>query len=514
MISPFAVQQFLTRPLRNSNVAKEISADIVNAKFAEKAPPLTIPFRHHQKVSYLLGLKHKRYLVFCEPGLGKSAISIALYRKALFENPASRMLVAVPNTSNLGQWADETEKHAPGLGIQKVNGNGPAERWAQLTAGKPITVITYMGLLALLCNATETRKESRRWQIQPELLAKVSGLFNFLCLDECNAVANHRSLTYKVCKAISWARTTEYSIGLTGTPFGNDPHVLWAQFHVVDQGETLGPTLGLFRAAFFETKVNYWGGFEYKFKQSRQADLSRLLRHNSIRYTQAECLDLPKLNRVVRIVEPAAEISKYYAVLTAEMKAANGNYHAVENVYVKMRYLTAGFLAARTEAGEKIKVAFRQNPKLEALLADINDIDESRKIVIFHWYELSGDVICEELQKRKIPFLRLSGKSPKSLKETIAEKFTNGNARILVSSSAGARGGNWQVANYVFLYETPSAPDIRKQEIMRCHRMGQALPVTVFDYAVRNSIDVKILQAIKRGQNLFDLMIDGKSCLQ
>lgn len=251
MISPLAVQQFLARPLRNSDIAKAVAPETVAAKFAAKAPPLTIPFRHHQKVGFLLGHKHKRYLLFFSPGLGKSATTIALYRKSEFENTNSRALILVPNTSNLGQWVDEVEKHAPGLRIQPVNGNGPDSRWGQITAKAPLTVCTYMGLLALLCNAAENRKMQKGWQIDVGRLQELQSIFDFYCLDEVNAVANHQTLTYKACKLLSWAAQTRYAFGLTGTPFGKDPHVLWAQFHVIDKGETLGPTLGLFRGAFF-----------------------------------------------------------------------------------------------------------------------------------------------------------------------------------------------------------------------------------------------------------------------
>jgi len=56
---------------------------------------------------------------------------------------------------------------------------------------------------------------------------------------------------------------------MAGIPVGRDPQVLWAQFNYCDHGETLGETLGIFRAAFFRAETNYWSGFpNYIFEKS------------------------------------------------------------------------------------------------------------------------------------------------------------------------------------------------------------------------------------------------------
>jgi hypothetical protein len=58
-----------------------------------------------------------------------------------------------------------------------------------------------------------------------------------------------------MCRAISFE--CQYGIGLSGTPFGKEVEDIWSQFYLIDFGETLGTTKGLFLEAFFNSQKNF-----------------------------------------------------------------------------------------------------------------------------------------------------------------------------------------------------------------------------------------------------------------
>jgi len=514
MISPIAVQRWMDRPLRDSARAKRLPRKRILRMYRESHPPkLSNKLRHHQRVGFLLCLQRRRYLLFYDPGLGKSLISLALYSHyRRRRNPKIKMLVTVPNASNVGQWCDEIRKQT-GLKPVGVDGNGSTKRWQQLMdPSADVVIITYMGLLSLVCNKkAKKRKTARGWKIDYKLVDKVAAQFGFLTFDESTAFGSANSMTYRMCKSLSWSETTRAAYALTGTPMGNDPTPLWAQFHVIDGGETLGETMALYRGAFFRGKRNYWGGMEWKFDRRKKWLLNRMIRNRSIRYEENECLDLPKIVPITRLVEFPRETWKYYDRLVEQLREQQiaQAVKVSDNPFHRMRSITAGYLVLKTEAGDKSIIRFKENPKLDALLADIHDISPKRKIVVFHHYNQTGQIISDALTKAKIKHIRLWSGTPAKLKRDIAHAFNDPSVRVLVSSSAGAFGGNWQVGNYVMFFEPPSDPKMRKQMLKRCHRMGQKRSVFVMDYAVRGSIDTRLLKMQKQGKDLMDAIVDG-----
>src|SRR5512139_1162386 len=105
------------------------------------------------------------------------------------------------------------------------------------------------------------------------LFKELCGRFGTLVLDESSNVKNHWSKSFGLCRRLS--RMIPHRYCLTGTPIDKDPQDFWSQFWLIDHGHSLGETLGLFRSAFFVEKPNYWGGFEYEFKQTMKRELSR-----------------------------------------------------------------------------------------------------------------------------------------------------------------------------------------------------------------------------------------------
>ena len=513
MISVLAIREYFNRNLRDSNLAKELPEKILDQKIDKLAPRFhTQPRYRHQKVSFLLGLRRKRYKILLDPGLGKSWCSLAIFhyvhrqwkKDHTFFKP--RAIILVPGTSNVGQWLDEVHKHTPHLSAVGVDAVGSGNRMLQIRGDSDIVILTYAGFLALVCSGKEGGKG---WAIDKKKLKDFCGLFNFFIGDEADAFKNAKSLTFKAVKSLSWA--CDYAYGLTGTPQGKSPEDLFSQFLVIDKGEALGDTLGLFREAFFTKKKDYFAWFKYEFQKKKSPILNRMLRHSSIRYEEGECGDLPQVIDIVRPVEFTKENFAYYDRLVEELRKAKGNYAETQNSFMRMRQILMGYVSLRNSDGDKLDIRFKENPKLDALLELISEIPPDKKIIVFNEYKISGDIICEALRKAKINHIRLYSGTKDSDKRNVAQRLALPKTRVLVSSSAGARGGNWQIANYSIHVERPCSPILYKQEIKRIDRIGQTQVVRRYDLVVKGSVDEKIIEAHKTGEDLFQKVVNGKA---
>jgi SNF2 family DNA or RNA helicase len=521
MIAKTAIENYLNRNLVDSSSIKLFTEEQLDSIIDQLNPKPVFnlkPYKH-QKATFLLCLKYGFYLPLLDMGLGKSSIALNLFRQKRNEwlqfNPQNshlfNMLVLVPNIGNLATWKNQVKTHTPEFSIQVLDGKGEKERWEQIYSDNPILVCTYQGLVSLLTDSVKAKKgKKNKWIVNEEKVDALIDRFAFCCFDEATAFGNHLSLTYKICKRISWA--SDFAIGMTGTPFGNDPHSLWPMFDVIDRGETFGE-LGLFREAFFKKKKNYFSGFdEWVFDKSKKKALSQMMRHRSIRYNKNECLDLPPKIYIKRPIPASQESLIYYNKLIEQLIASKDDFEVRENIYHKMRYLTAGYIKVKTDKDSYNEIVLDSNPKLDALIADIKEIPNEDKIVIFHHYLRTGEIIEERLKKEKIRFVTCNSQT-KDVTESLEKFADDPKMRIMLSSSAGAMGSNLQNAHYVMFFESSSDPKIREQEEGRCHRIGQTEKVIYFDYFVEGTVDEKILKCLAEGKNLFTSVVESKEFL-
>lgn len=505
MISKRAVKEYLTRPLRNLNEMKRWSRAKIARKIDALKPSavfLTEP-RHYQKICFYSLIKLPRNMQLLHMGLGKTKIVMDAIRWLTTAGMLQRVLVLVPNVINIEGWRIELAKHASDLTYSCLEGSH-AMRLEALREQTQLCIGTYAGLTSLIC-----KNIGGKMRIDVQELQRVAELFDGIIWDESTALMNPRSLQFQIATKIS--KGYALRVGMTGTPLGRDPHVLWSQFFAVDRGESLGPTLGLYRQAFFSAKPQYWGGVNYEFRQSKADDLRRLMAHSSIRYSAGECLDLPPKVLMERpIVMPDEAWSYYQALLDQSRDQATGNMLIdVEGLFVRLRQITSGFVSIDGNPSP-----LKENPKLDVLMELIDELPDGEKMVVFNEFIFSGSEIARSLKDRGIKHARLySGTRDKRAE---LRKFNDDpKCKIfVVNSQSGSQGLNLQVAPYVIFYEAPVSPIVRQQAEARCHRQGQSKTVFLYDIFARCTIDEKILRFLREGKDLFKALVDGSVSLQ
>lgn len=507
MISPYAVEDYLTRPLRDLLKWKKYSRKKINRIYKRYGGPLKIGDvkpAHHQKVSYILGCKHHRFLHLLDCGAGKTLTLMMLMKR--HRAKYNRALVLVPSIANVGAWADENDKWKLVKSMAGVTGT-PTQRRRAVWGPSDATVMTYMGLLRFTCKTVRKGKKSK---LIPDIkmIDKFVKEYDFVVGDEITAAQNGHSISSRVLYLIS--KRVKFFYGLTGTPFGRKVEAIFSQFLVVDLGETFGTSIGLFREAFFTATPRYWGGFDYKLRKRTLPILKKWMRNRSVRYRDSEFTDLPPLVESVRKASFGRSVEEQYNKLAEEHFNAKKNRKLAEASFIRMRQMTGGFVVLKGHNEVQMEIELKQNPKMEMLMELLEEIPTDAKIIVFNQFKKTGAMIEAALKKAKIECVRLY--SGTKNKQNVAKEFNNSKtARVLICSSTGAYGINVQGASYAIFYESPVDSRERYQMIKRLHRKGQTKTVFSYDLLIRDSVDERVLNFIKQGKNLLKSIVDGES---
>jgi len=507
-----AIRAFLDRPRRDCGEWKELSDKQISRKFRKLPirPPMWSRLRRDQKICFLLGARFKKFAFINDTGTGKTVLSIALTRYFFAAGVSGKALVLVPNRPNKGEWGREMQKHAPSIPYVILRGSS-IQKWETLRkTDARIVIETYAGLVRMLCDKSKLKKKNRmRLKPNRRKVLEMRKLVSGLILDEVTYAKNPRKLPYRVCKQL--AKSAEFLFTLTATPFGRDPEDIWAQMFLVDNGYTLGETLGLFRAAFFKAKDNFWGGVDYTFDKKKNKLLHQFIRDRSIRY-EANAADLPRMVPIYKPVSLPSSAESYYESAKQKLIAAHGNFQEQKNAFLRMRQISSGFLGYKDdESGERAEFEFPKKPKLELLLSTILTIPKKHKIIVFTEFNYSGMMVQRELAHLGIKSGYIYGKT----KDDEAERRKveeDPECQVLILGQTGRMGLNMQVFKYGMFFESPVSAIVRKQSNRRVERQGSKHgTVFLYDFVTRGTVDEQILEFHREGADLFRAIIDGRA---
>lgn len=480
-------------------------------------PPIWSVLNRDQKICFVIGAQVGRFAFWADTGTGKTLLSIALilyFRKLGY---VDRVLVLVPNKVNKYEWAREVRRWAPKAGCTVLHGS-TVNKWEQIQASSaPIVIETYGGLVRMVSYMVEPKrkkkgKKKHKLMLDKKLMRALTDIVQGIILDESIHVILKRkqgSLMHRISYKVS--ALGEIAFALNGTPHGRDPTDLYGQLKIVDLGETLGETLGLFRAAFFTESQNFWGGYEYTFKKRMAPELHRILAHRSLRI-EADESSLPDVVPIRKYIQLPADAQTLYDRAKSELMAAHGNFNEMHNAFLRMRQISSGFMGYYDdETGARAKYEFSELPKLDMLSSLIERVSFDHKSVIFHDFVYSGNMIERELKHLKIGYARLKGSKEDPL--DLLDRFDNDkNCRVFILNNFEGYGLNFQVADYGFYYESPVPVIKRKQTQRRIERQhSKHKRVFIYDLLCRGTYDERILEFHKEGGDLFQSIVEGRA---
>lgn len=518
MIDPREVKTFLNRELDNWGWVKDLTEKELDKELARlgfKVARPGKPLRLHQKACTLLGLALAYFSFWLDMGTGKTRLLLELMRHFILEGELRQVLILCPSEQAVYTWEEQIARWQINIPYVALGNSPSEEKWENLNelGDSGFIIATYPGLVWML--STKKPKKKRNKVVMKDgkpvmtltrndtRVKRFKKFIDAAVLDESTKLGNQDSRQFQCVRAVTKGLLRVYA--LAGRPFGRDPTLVWSQQWLVDRGESLGDTLGLFRQAFFHEKKAYFGGFDYTFDKRMEDDLAAMMAHRSITYASSECQDLPPLTQIVENIPLAEDAQEYFKKAVDALIAAKGNFVETRNTFLRMRQISSGFLGYKDdETGERAQFTFPENPKLDRLLELIDEVPRDRKFVIFHEFTHSGATIQAALEKElkiKVGWLRGGIKNSAEIQRDFHE---NPKRRgILVNNRLGSMSLNLQDANYAFVFEAPLDAIDWDQLRKRIHREGQDRHCFLYDMRCRGTVDAGIRRNHIEGDNLF-----------
>ena len=512
--APEALEAYANRPLNNLDFMKDIPEAELRAEVHALGYRFCMePWAQPTLACFLIGTEQPAFNFFIDMGGRKTALLLNLFRYRKQRGEATRGLILVPEEIHMTTWTEQAPEHVPDLKLCVLTGS-KAERMSLVEKKADLFIINHAGMQVYM---SELSKGKRKRVINKDMAEEFVSRFDFMVLDEQHRIKTNTSLLFELIWWLSVRCPFRY--GATGTPFGRDPATLWPQFKLIDHGETLGQTLGMFRAAFFDAKQNYWGGIEYTFRPDRIELLNQTIKHRSISYGEHELTALPPRVNLRSLVPLTEEGREYYKRIVDRLREKRGDYRSLDSIYLRMRQCASGFLSLKPEDDdeslERIQVRFPQNPKLDALRALIVDKIAGRKFIVYHHFRFSGRMISDLLDELKIGYAAIRG-GMKDVRGEFTRFMMEKKCQALIANTqVGSEAINPQsVCNIEIYFESPEDPITRTQAERRVRRSGQkASHVLIYDLVVKGTIEEKLLQYHREGRNLLKAVMSGDETL-
>lgn len=518
-VSPTAIRRFHARERDDLSRWKEIS----DAELArrERKLPIMMPFwkraQRHQKLCAVLMARMKKLLILNDTGTGKTFLSLMMMEYYIRRKEARCFLVLVPNKTNKKEWGDQIDQHAPHLKWVKLEGSSD-DKWQQLRDNPKAEVFieTYGGLMHMICDLKVNKRKKRK--TKPEMiinrtrLQKLQDRIDGTIADESTFIASQDALAHRIVKFVA-KKPGAILYPMAAKPFGRDISMLWGQANLVDDGYTLGETLGLFRAAFFDAKSKFFGGTDYKLKPGADKLISRYLDDISIQIP-ANAADLPRLVPIPVNIDLPHDAEAYVEQAKKMLAMAGGDKRAMENAFLRMRQISSGFIGyADDETGEKASFVFPGQPKLDALEDKLSEIPLNYKWIVFHEFHVSAHMIEKRLKKAGMDFVMINGMMNGKAQDQAKDRFIKDDKvkGLVLSNAAGGYGLNLQIAKYAFYYESPVPVILRYQTQKRFERQySDHDTVFMYDLIVNGTADQGILDFHTDGKNLWGKVLHNE----
>ncbi|MEY8518000.1 DEAD/DEAH box helicase [Lachnospiraceae bacterium 29-84] len=378
-------------------------------------------------------------------------------------------------------WKSEIERFAPQLSAVAVAGTAAERETAIRAPGTGRILVTSYDLLK---RDLDFYKECR---------------FCFEIIDEAQYIKNHNTKAAKAVKEIA----ASFRVALTGTPIENRLSELWSIFDYLMPGFLFGYTR--FRE---ELEIPIVSDQE----EGASRRLQAMIRPFVLRRLKKDVLrDLPEKMEKAMLAQMEDEQGKLYAAHVQRMKMMLDNQTEEEFASQKLQILSE--LTRLRQLCCDPGLVYEEFKGASAKLLMCMDlvkqaIDGGHRILLFSQFTTMLERLQEQMDKEGIPFLCLTGATPKERRAALVEQFQQGQAPVFcISLKAGGTGLNLTAADIVIHYDPWWNVAVQNQATDRAHRIGQKHPVTVYKLIAKDTIEENILKLQEKKSELAEQLL-------
>lgn len=433
--------------------------------------------RPYMEAAIEFGVSHPCCGLMLDPGLGKTAITLAIITILKAQHAIRRVLVVAPLRVAKATWPSEVSKWGDFRHLRigtacELDANGRLG----IAANPAIDIVTINpeSLHKLL-----EHPEFEKWQ------------FDLLVLDESTKFKNTQAKRFKALKKrlLSFKRR----IILTGTPVPNGLEDLFGQMFIVDLGKALGTYVTHFRQRYmYQRPGDIYG---YYIRPGADAEIYEKVKPTLMRLQSKHHLDMPELiHNIIPVVLPERLMKQYkelendYITVLEETPIAAFNPAALGT---KLRQFGNGFLYHTDEESQVRSVIELHDAKITALEELVEEL-QGRPLLLGYEYNADRDRI-----QAKFPMAVNLGTAKKP--EEIIARFNAGLIPIVLGHPASiGHGLNLQEAcRDVCWYGDQWDLELVDQFNARVWRQGQPSPFVVIHHiAAVGTRDEKVAAAL------------------
>lgn len=336
-------------------------------------------------------------------------------------------------------------------------------------------------------------RENVKWLIEDSSLPFD---FDTVIIDELSSFKNHKAKRFRALMKVR--PKVKRMVGLTGTPASNGLMDLWAEFRLLDMGQRLGRFIGRYRDEYFlPDKRNQQIIFTYKPKPGAEQAIYKKISDITISMKGTDYLKLPELtlNEVdVKLadkdIQSLDEMKKDLIATIGEEEITAANAAALSGKLLQM--------ANGAVYGDEKNVIHIHDKKLDAL-EDLIEAANGKPVLIAYWFNHDYQRIINRFDVREI-------KTSDDIKA-----WNQGEIPIAIIHPASAGHGlNLQAGGSTLIWFSLTwSLELYQQTNARLWRQGQEHPVIIHHLIAKDTIDKRVMQALKNKDTTQTALIDA-----
>jgi len=415
-----------------------------------KWPGIYKPFDHQKDTAAFLSIRQRAFC-FNEAGTGKTSAAIWAADYLMGLGLIKKVLVICPLSIMHSAWQADVLKTAMHRTCGVAHGQQDKRRKI-IRNNYEFTIINYDG--------THT--------VFDEL---VKADFDLIIVDEANAYKTASTRRWKTLSKLIQPHTWLWM--MTGTPASQSPMDAFGLARLVSPYR-----VPKFMTAWRDKVMMQATRFKWIPKKTSKDDVFYALQP-AIRFTKAECLDLPEVTYQTREVPLTPQVQLYYKRLISQLliEAAGEQITAVNAAASLNKLLQISGGAVYTDTREVVE--FDISPRLNALE---EVLDETiNKVVVFVPYTHTIELVSEHLTKKGYTNEIIQGSVSATKRSDIIQRFqTQTNPRVLIiQPQAASHGVTLTAADTVVFWSPVMSVETYLQCVARIDRVGQKNNMTV-----------------------------------
>ena len=326
---------------------------------------------------------------------------------------------------------------------------------------------------------------------------------SLMAIDESTTIKNPTAIRTK--NILKMRPLTKYRRILTGSPVTKNPLDLYSQFDFLDPYHLDFHSYYAFRNRYAEmATINTRGRSIQVVKKFRNlGELSESIKPYSYRVLKEDCLDLPPKNFTKRHIQ----LTKEQRVLYEQMKKnalaiLNGKVTSTVTVLtqlMRLHQITCGHFTADDSSVQEVK-----SNRVDELMDVLSEIEGKAIIWAHYQHDIKKIIQCISDEYGSGSVVSYYGLTPQEDRQDNIRKFQNDpECRFIVGTpQTGGYGITLTQANTVIYYSNGYDLEKRLQSEDRAHRIGQKKSVTYIDIIAEDTVDEKIVKALRDKINI------------